>query len=134
MGSKLLLDDIRNFIEQSRAQVGAVSKKLATGLHACRSKVFWKGFASSPKTVAETPAFRSGYGSHLSYGQGSKPAYGFTMKTACRRGFPVFLEKAGLKGSMARIVACGAYRSVYGDFCKAVARPQDEGKPCRKTI
>jgi len=28
------------------------SKKLATGLQACRSNVFWKGFASPPKTVA----------------------------------------------------------------------------------
>ncbi len=37
------------------------SKKLATGLQACRSSVFWKGFASPPKTVApETPAFRPG--------------------------------------------------------------------------
>ena len=37
------------------------SKKLATGLQACRSNVFWKGFASPPKTVApETPAFRPG--------------------------------------------------------------------------
>ncbi len=29
-----------------------LSKKLATGLQACRSNVFWKGFASPPKTVA----------------------------------------------------------------------------------
>jgi predicted helicase len=28
------------------------SKKLATGLQACRSNVFWKGFLSPPKTVA----------------------------------------------------------------------------------
>ncbi|GHT95999.1 hypothetical protein AGMMS49545_19970 [Betaproteobacteria bacterium] len=42
------------------------TKKLATGLQACRSNVFWKGFASPPKTVAETPAVRKGYGSHLS--------------------------------------------------------------------
>ena len=37
------------------------SKKFATGLQACRSNVFWKGFASPPKTVApETPALRPG--------------------------------------------------------------------------
>ena len=36
-------------------------KKLATVLQACRSNMFWRGFASPPKTVApETPAFRPG--------------------------------------------------------------------------
>ena len=28
------------------------SKKLATGLQACRSNMFWKGFTSPPKTLA----------------------------------------------------------------------------------
>ncbi len=42
-------------------QLSGGSNKLATGLQACGSNVFWKGFASPPKTVApETPAFRPG--------------------------------------------------------------------------
>jgi hypothetical protein len=49
------------------------SKKLATGLQACRSNVFWKGFASPPKTVAETPAVRKGFSSHRPKGRGFKP-------------------------------------------------------------
>ena len=47
-------------LPRTKIKIG-MSKKLATGLQACRSNVFWKGFASPPKTVApETPAFRPG--------------------------------------------------------------------------
>ncbi len=38
--------------KQDQGAQRPTSKKLATGLQACRSNVFWKGFASPPKTVA----------------------------------------------------------------------------------
>ena len=47
-----------------------------------------------------------------------------TLRTACREGFAEFLKKAGLKGSMPRIVACGSRGSAYSDFCTAVAKGQ----------
>jgi hypothetical protein len=47
-----------------------------------------------------------------------------TLRTACREGFAEFLGKAGLKGSMPRIVACGGRGSAYNDFCTAVANGQ----------
>jgi hypothetical protein len=42
------------------------------------------------------------------------------LKAECRRGFSAFLEKAGLKGSMPRIVACGGRKNAYDSFCTAV--------------
>ena len=47
-------------------------------------------------------------------GGGGSPA-------ACRRGFKRFLEKAGLKGRMPKIIPCGARTSAYADFKTAVA-------------
>ena len=46
-------------------------------------------------------------------GGGSK-----TLKTACRKGFRLFIEKAGLRGRMPRIVACGSRRNAYQDFTR----------------
>ena len=42
------------------------------------------------------------------------------LKSACRRGFARFVEKAGLKGRMPRIVPCGGRRSAYDDFKLAI--------------
>ncbi len=42
------------------------------------------------------------------------------LKTACREGFSKFLEKAGFKGRMPRIVACGSRTDAYDSFCTAV--------------
>jgi hypothetical protein len=42
------------------------------------------------------------------------------LRTAGRRGFSEFLAKAGLKGHMPRIVACGGRRQAYDDFCTAL--------------
>ncbi|MFJ5505937.1 DUF4276 family protein [Pectobacterium carotovorum] len=42
------------------------------------------------------------------------------LKTACRQGFSLFLEKAGLKGNMPRIVACGSRSDAYDSFCTAI--------------
>jgi hypothetical protein len=41
------------------------------------------------------------------------------LKTECRRGFSVFLEKAGLKGKMPRIVACGGREQAFDRFSTA---------------
>jgi len=42
------------------------------------------------------------------------------LKTACRRGFRLFLEKAGLEGRMPGIVACGARQNAYDRFTTAL--------------
>lgn len=44
-------------------------------------------------------------------GGGSK-----TLKTACRKGFRRFLEKAGLTGRLPRIVAAGSRQNAYESF------------------
>ncbi len=41
-----------------------------------------------------------------------------TLKTAYRKGFRIFIEKAGLEGRMPSIVACGRRESAYEDFAK----------------
>jgi hypothetical protein len=47
------------------------------------------------------------------------------LKTACRKGFAEFLEKAGLKNRMPRIFACGSRQQAYKDFCTAIANAED---------
>lgn len=42
------------------------------------------------------------------------------LKTACREGFSSFLVKAGLKGHMPRIVACGGREDAFDSFCTAL--------------
>ena len=39
-----------------------------------------------------------------------------TLKTSCRKGFRIFIEKAGLEDRMPRIVACGSRHNAYNDF------------------
>ena len=39
-----------------------------------------------------------------------------SLKTECRKGFSKFLEKAGLKGRMPRIVASGSRQNAFNDF------------------
>ncbi|HKH47261.1 MAG TPA: DUF4276 family protein [Thermoanaerobaculia bacterium] len=46
------------------------------------------------------------------------------LKTECRRAFTALLERAGFKGRMPRIVACGGRRNAYEQFCTAI----DEGE------
>jgi hypothetical protein len=43
------------------------------------------------------------------------------LQTECRRGFSEFLSKAGLKGRMPRIVACGGRTQTYDSFRTAHA-------------
>jgi Domain of unknown function (DUF4276) len=47
------------------------------------------------------------------------------LKTECRRGFSSFFEKAGLKGKMPRIVACGSRQDAYNDFVTALNSNED---------
>jgi hypothetical protein len=42
------------------------------------------------------------------------------LKTECRRAFTALLEKAGFKGRMPRVVACGGRRNAYEQFCTAI--------------
>jgi Domain of unknown function (DUF4276) len=39
------------------------------------------------------------------------------LKTKCRKAFSQFLERAGFKGRMPRIVACGSRQAAYEQFC-----------------
>jgi hypothetical protein len=48
-----------------------------------------------------------------------------TLKIACRAGFSLFLSKAGLKGRMPRIVACGSRQNAYDSFCTAINSGED---------
>ncbi|PPD50452.1 MAG: hypothetical protein CTY16_01465 [Methylobacter sp.] len=49
------------------------------------------------------------------------------LNARCREGFTKFFEKAGLKGKMPRVVACGSRSDAYNDFCTALAqaKPSD---------
>ena len=42
----------------------------------------------------------------------------------CRRGFRLFFEKAGLRGRMPRIIACGDRGRAYDKFCTAQRKAQ----------
>lgn len=44
-----------------------------------------------------------------------------SLRSACREGFSSFIEKAGLKGCMPRIVACGGRQDAFDSFCTAIA-------------
>ncbi|TWI68622.1 uncharacterized protein DUF4276 [Desulfobotulus alkaliphilus] len=47
------------------------------------------------------------------------------LRTACRKGFSDFLKKAGLAGSMPRIVACGSRRDALDAFTTAIHRGEE---------
>ena len=51
------------------------------------------------------------------------------LKTACRKGFRKFIEKAGLMGNMPKIVACGGRQKAYQSFRKALIAGGFRG-PC----
>lgn len=42
------------------------------------------------------------------------------LKTQCRRAFTKLLERAGFKGRLPRIVACGSRQAAYDHFCAMV--------------
>lgn len=47
------------------------------------------------------------------------------LKTACRKGFRLFFEKAGLAGRMPGIVACGGRQNTYERFSMTLAAAND---------
>jgi len=47
------------------------------------------------------------------------------LRTECRKGFTCFFEKAGLKGTMPRVVACGSRSNAYNQFCTAIKNGED---------
>lgn len=44
-----------------------------------------------------------------------------SMRAECRKGFRQFLENAGIKGKMPKIIASGSRHSAYEDYCRAIA-------------
>ena len=51
------------------------------------------------------------------------------LKTACRRGFQKFFEKAGLAGQMPKVVACGSREQTFRSFQIAVNSAEDDILP-----
>ncbi len=51
------------------------------------------------------------------------------LKTRCRQGFSQFSEKAGLKGRMPAVVACGSRQKAYDNFCTAIKTAGDDELP-----
>ena len=51
-----------------------------------------------------------------------------TLKAACRKGFRMFITKAGLQGSMPHIVACGSRENTYKDFVRKHEHATHEDK------
>ena len=43
------------------------------------------------------------------------------LRSACRRGFQKFIEKAGLAGNMPKIVAQGSRNKAFDSFCRSLA-------------
>ena len=48
-----------------------------------------------------------------------------SLRTACRKGFAIFLENAGLRGHLPRVVACGSRRDAYESFRTACENGED---------
>ena len=48
------------------------------------------------------------------------------LKTACRKAFSKFFEKAGFKGHMPKLIACGSRQNAFDDFCTAVNFSKDD--------
>jgi len=51
------------------------------------------------------------------------------LKTSCRRGFRQFFERAGFKGRMPSVVACGSRNDAFDRFQTAVAMAGNEDFP-----
>lgn len=43
-----------------------------------------------------------------------------SLKTECRQAFTKLIERAGCKGKMPRVIACGTRRSAFEQFCKSL--------------
>ena len=49
-----------------------------------------------------------------------------SLNRQCRAGFREFFEKAGLKGSMPKVIPCGSREKTYDRFCTAINDTQDD--------
>lgn len=52
--------------------------------------------------------------------------YGKALRTECRKGFAQFFSKAGLKGRMPKIHACGSRQNAFDDFRHALNKPGND--------
>lgn len=48
-----------------------------------------------------------------------------SLQIECRKGFRNFIEKAGLKGKMPSIIACGGRKNAYDSYCIAIEYGED---------
>jgi len=46
---------------------------------------------------------------------------GQALRTRCRHGFSEFFQRAGLRGRMPAVVACGSRNDAYDSYCTAIA-------------
>lgn len=51
------------------------------------------------------------------------------LSSVCRKGFSQFLENAGLKGMMPKVVACGSRSDAYKRFCTAISNHTPDEMP-----
>jgi hypothetical protein len=48
-----------------------------------------------------------------------------SLRIECRAAFSSFLQKAGLRDRMPRIIACGSRNGAYGDYCAALGKGEE---------
>ena len=48
------------------------------------------------------------------------------LRTRCRQGFSQFFEKAGFKGRMPSVVACGSRQNAFDNFCTALKAAEND--------
>ena len=51
------------------------------------------------------------------------------LSNDCRKGFSLFLEKAGFKGKMPKVVACGSRNEAFARFCTALKNNGTDDSP-----
>ena len=51
------------------------------------------------------------------------------LSSECRKGFSLFLEKAGFKGKMPKVVACGSRSEAFARFCTALENSGTNDSP-----
>ena len=60
------------------------------------------------------------------YVEGGSPG---ALKIECRKGFSQFLEKAGFRSRMPKVVACGSRSEAYQRFCTALSQADIDDSP-----
>lgn len=51
------------------------------------------------------------------------------LRTACRKGFRLFIEKVGVQGRRPQIVACGGRNNAFKSFETAHAQAANDARP-----